>query len=195
MKSNYTMDSKHILIGEWMILKRIFGVLSTSLLAGVMLFGVSNIETKAAEKTDKPYKVVEPGFNGEQTTIGFDTKADFENHIKTHTVSKNSTIKPLAVIYSTFYHDINASGPNFNVNASRNPVVVTNFAGWSNDAVSSVRTHSYGDHTIIYEHANAQGRGLALANTGAVYNLTNYSMGDGARTWNDEASSTIVKSN
>ncbi|MFC9418776.1 hypothetical protein [Bacillus mobilis] len=195
MKNNYTMDSKHILIGEWMILKRIFGVLSTSLIAGVMVFGVSNIEAKAAETTDKPYKVVEPGFNGDQTTIGFDTKADFENHIKTHPVPKNSTIKPLAAIYSTFYHDINSSGPNFTVNASRNPVVVTNFAGWSNDAVSSVRTHSYGDHTIIYEHANAQGRGLALANTGAVYNLTNYSMGDGARTWNDEASSTIVKSN
>ncbi|MDF9450238.1 hypothetical protein [Bacillus toyonensis] len=48
---------------------------------------------------------------------------------------------------------------------------------------------------LVQEHANAQGRGLALANTGAVYNLTNYSMGDGARTWNDEASSTIVKSN
>lgn len=58
----------------------------------------------------------------------------------------------------------------------------------------SVRIHSYGDHTIIYGHANAQARGLALANTGTVYNLANYSMGAGARTWNDEASSTIVKS-
>ncbi len=81
------------------------------------------------------------------------------------------------------------------INASRNPVVVTNFVGWSNDAVSSVRTHSYGDHTIIYEHENAQGSALALAITGAVCNLTNYSMGDGARTWNDEASSMIVKAN
>lgn len=59
----------------------------------------------------------------------------------------------------------------------------------------SVRIHLYGDHTIIYEHDNAQGRGLALANTGAVYDLTKYSMGGGVRTWNDEAPSTIVKSN
>jgi hypothetical protein len=176
-------------------MKRIVGVLSTGLLAGVMLLGVSSTEVLAAESTEKPYQVVTSGFNGEFTTIGFDEKADFENYLKTHPVPRNYSIQPLAAIYSTFYYDLNGGGARFTVNASSNPVVVANFGGGNNDVVSSVGTHSYGNYTLIYENFDAQGRALGLGNTGAVYNLTSFSMGDGVRTWNDEASSAIVKSN
>jgi hypothetical protein len=61
--------------------------------------------------------------------------------------------------------------------------------------VSSVWTHKFGNYTTLYEHKNAQGRALAIANNGTSVNLTDYSMGDGERTWNDQASSVVVKAN
>ena len=39
---------------------------------------------------------------------------------------------------------------------------------------------------MIYEHNNAQGRALAIVNNGKYLNLTDVSMGDGERTWNDQ---------
>lgn len=173
-------------------MKRVIGVLSTSLLAGAMLFGISSPQAHA-DSAPAPYQVVTPGLNGEQTTIGFDSKTDFENYLKSHPVPKNYKIQPLAQIYSTFYYAYDLQGPYFNVNASRNPVVITNFTGSNNDTVSSILTHPFGDYTTIYEHWNAEGHALAIVNNGGYINL-NGSMGDGARTWNDEVSSAIVKS-
>ena len=175
-------------------MKRVIGVLSTSLLAGAMLFGISGPQVHA-DSTATPYQVVTADLNGEQTTIGFNNKTDFENYLKAHPVPKNFKIQPLAQIYSTFYYDNDLKGSSFTVNASRNPVVVANFGGSNNDSVSSVLTHPYGDYTTIYENSNAQGHALAIANNGGYVNLTSFSLGDGARTWNDEASSAIVKSN
>ena len=51
------------------------------------------------------------------------------------------------------------------------------------------------DYTMIYEHNNAQGRALAIVNNGKYLNLTDVSMGDGERTWNDQVSSATVKAN
>ncbi|MEN1938900.1 hypothetical protein AAIE21_26060 [Paenibacillus sp. 102] len=175
-------------------MKRRISVLSTGLLAGTMLFGVLSPQAHA-ESPEKSYQVLTEGLNGQQTTIGFDNKTDFENYLKTHPVPKNYNIQPLAQIYSTFYYDNDLKGARFTVNASRNPVVVANFGGSNNDVVSSILTHPYGDYTTIYEHSNAQGRALAIVNNGKYINLTDVSMGDGARTWNDEVSSVIVKSN
>ncbi|HDR7760620.1 hypothetical protein [Bacillus cereus] len=175
-------------------MKRVIGVLSTGLLAGAMLFGASSPQAYA-ESSSKPYQIVTPGVNGEQATIGFDKKSDFENFLTTHPVPKNFKIQPLAQIYSTFYYDNDLKGSGFTVNASRNPVIIANFGGSNNDNVSSVLTHSFGDYTTIYEHTNAQGHALAIVNNGGYINLTSFSLGDGARTWNDEASSAIVKSN
>ncbi|WP_176544855.1 hypothetical protein [Bacillus pseudomycoides] len=177
-------------------MKRVMGVLSTGLLAGAMLFGVSSPQAYA-DSPAKPYQVITDGFDGEQTTIGFENKTDFENYLESHPVPKSNKVQPLASIYSTFYYDNDLKGSRFTVNASRNPVVVVNFGGSNNDNVSSILTHPYGDYTTIYEHVNAEGRALAIVNNGKYINLTDVSMGDGARTrtWNDEVSSAIVKSN
>ncbi|WP_223811620.1 hypothetical protein [Bacillus wiedmannii] len=180
-----------------MNLKRMMGVVSTALLTGTMLFGVSHTSAYA-DTSSQPYQVVTPGEGNDKTTIvGFDNKIEFESYVKEHPIAPNfsKALQSSSQIYSTFYHDINLKGAQFNVNAGRNPVILTNFNAASNDKVSSVRTHKFGNYTTIYEHSNAQGRALAIANNGNYLNLTDYSMGDGARTWNDQASSAIVKSN
>lgn len=178
-------------------MKRVKGVLSTALLVGTMLLGVSNTAAYA-DSSSQPYKVVTPGeLNESPTTIGFDNKVEFETYLKTHPVAPDFTkaLQSSSQIYSTFYYDIDLKGARFTVNSSRNPVILANFSGSNNDAVSSILTHPFGDYTTIYEHSNAQGRALAIVNNGKYINLTTVSMGDGARTWNDQASSAIVKAN
>ncbi|MGG0323440.1 hypothetical protein [Bacillus mycoides] len=178
-------------------MKRIMGVVSTALLTGTMLFGVSHTSAYA-DTSSQPYQVVTPGEGNEKTTIvGFDNKREFETYVKEHPIAPtfSKSLQSSSQIYSTFYHDINLKGAQFNVNAGRNPVILTNFNAASNDKVSSIRTHKFGNYTTIYEHSNAQGHALAIANNGNYLNLTDYSMGDGARTWNDQASSAIVKAN
>lgn len=180
------------------ILKRMMGVVATVLLAGTMMFGVSNSSSVHADTASQPYKVVTPGESNEKpVTIGFDNQAEFESYVKQHPVAPDfsKAFQSSSQIYSTFYYDINLQGARFNVNASRDPVVITNFGGSNNDAVSSILTHPFGKYTMIYEHANAQGHALAIVNNGKYLNLTDVSMGDGERTWNDQASSTIVQAN
>ncbi|CAM4418164.1 hypothetical protein BAMA_04325 [Bacillus manliponensis] len=173
-------------------MKRIVGVLSTGLLAGAMLFGGSSFEAHAAENEVKPYQVVTPGLDGSHKTIGFDEKVDFENYLKENPAPRNYEIKPLAPIHSNFYFDVDLQGTSFSINASK-PYAVTDFWG-VNDTVSSILTHPYGDHTVIYENFYGQGHALAIVNNGYYINLHNVPMGDGTRTWNDEISSAIVKS-
>ncbi|MEB3057383.1 hypothetical protein VCZ37_26200 [Bacillus pseudomycoides] len=184
-----------------LILKRIVGVLSTALLAGTMVLGVSNSEVSAASlvKSVAPYQVMIKGMIGPQMSIDFKNKADFEDYLKEHPVnrknpSNSSLVVNRAAIHSTFYKDADGNGATINIPASKNPVKIFNFTGDSNDSISSVRTHAHGDYTIIYEDFDGQGRALGLANTGALYNLSS-SMGDGERIWNDEVSSATVKSN
>ncbi len=180
-----------------MSLKRVVGVLSTALLAGTMIFGVSNTAVQA-DSSSQPYKVVIPSeLDKSPKTIGFNDKAEFKAYLKAHPVAPNlsKSLQSSSQIYSTFYYDTDLQGARFTVNSSRDPVILANFGGSSNDAVSSVLTHPFGDYTTIYEHSNAQGRALAIANNGKYLNLTTVSMGDGARTWNDQASSAIVKAN
>ncbi|OQR54848.1 hypothetical protein [Bacillus sp. CDB3] len=172
------------------------GVVSTALLAGTMIFGGSD-GMVYADTSSQPYKVVTPGERFEKpVTIGFDSKGEFESYVKKHPVALNLlTASQSSRIHSTFYHDINLKGAQLDVNASRNPVVITNFGGSNNDAISSILTHPFGNYTVIYEHTNAQGRALAIVNNGKYLNLTDVSMGDGERTWNDQVSSTTVKAN
>ncbi|PEN88566.1 hypothetical protein CN553_23430 [Bacillus cereus] len=178
-------------------MKRMMGIVSTVLLAGTMAFSGSNVLVHA-DTASKPYQVVTPGENNEKpVTVGFDTQKEFESYVKKHPVSPNltKTFQLSSQIYSTFYYDTDLQGAKFTVNATRNPVVITNFSGTNNDAVSSILTHPFGNYTMIYEHNNAQGRALAIVNNGKYLNLTNISMGDGERTWNDQVSSATVKAN
>lgn len=178
-------------------MKRIKGIVSTALLAGTVMFGGMSASADA-DTTVKPYQVVTPGEHNEKTvTIGFDTKNELESYVKKHPVVPNVSklLQSSASIYSTFYHDINLQGAKFTVNASRNPVKITNIEGANNDAASSILTHPFGNYTMVYEHSNGQGRGLAIINNGGYLNFTNISMGDGVRTWNDGISSVIVQAN
>ncbi|MEI4618534.1 hypothetical protein [Bacillus cereus] len=178
-------------------MKRMMGVVSTALLAGTMIFGGSNSAVHA-DTASQPYKVVTPGENKEKpVTIGFDNQSEFESYVKKHPVVPNFSklLQASSSIYSTFYHDINLQGAKFTVNASRNPVKITNFEGSNNDAASSILTHPFGNYTMVYEHSNGQGRALAIINNGGYLNFTNISMGDGERTWNDGISSAIVQAN
>lgn len=180
-----------------MSLKRIMDVISTAILTGTMVFGVSNMSVYA-DISSQPYQVVIPDEGNEKTTIvGFNNKREFEAYIKEHPIVPSflKVLQSSSQIYSTFYHDINLKGSQFHVNAGRKPLLLTNFNAVSNDKVSSIHTHKFGNYTTIYEHSNAQGRALAIANNGSYVNLTDYSMGDGERTWNDQASSAIVKAN
>nr|WLE91042.1 hypothetical protein GGBNIMDK_00073 [Bacillus cereus] len=188
---------KSIYIVGVIILKRMIGLISTILLAGAMVFSGSNVLAQS-DTASKPYQIVIPGENNEKPiTVGFDTKKEFESYVKSHPVVPNLTkmFQLSSQIYSTFYYDTNLQGGKFTVNATRNPVVITNFSGANNDAISSILTHSFGSYTMIYEHNNAQGRALAIMNNGKYLNLTDVSMGDGERTWNDQVSSATVKAN
>lgn len=179
-----------------MNLKRMMGVVSTVLLAGTMVFGGSNVLAHA-DTASKPYKVVTPGEPNENpVAVGFDTRKEFESYVKKHPVVPNlSKAFQSSRIYSTFYHDIHLKGAQFPIDASRNPVIITNFNSSNNDKVSSILTHPFGNYTMIYEHINAQGYALAIVNNGKYLNLTDVSMGDGERTWNDQVSSATVKAN
>lgn len=124
--------------------------------------------------------------------LAFTNKTDFETYLQAHPI-QGSKIPSLSPIYSTFYVDFNGQGANLPINASKNPSIITNLTSTFNDKISSLRTHSYGDYTIIYQNTNGQGYGLAFPNNGYLYNLT-YPLGDGKHTWNDETSSVLVKS-
>lgn len=180
-----------------MNLKRVIGVVSTALLIGTMMFGVSYTSAHA-DAVSQPYQVAIPSEDQTKPTIiGFDSQIAFESYLKEHPIAPTfpELLQSSSQIYSTFYHDTNFRGAKFNVNASQNPVRIMNFSAGSNDQVSSVWTHKFGNYTTIYEHSNANGRMLAIANNGKGLNLTDFSMGDGVRTWNDQASSVIVKAN
>lgn len=179
------------------ILKRKIGVFFTALLTGTVLFVVSHTSAHA-DTVSQPYQVVIPSKdNTKPTIIGFDSQIAFESYLKEHPIAPAfpKLLQSSSQIYSTFYHDTNLNGAKFNANAGRNPILITNFSASSNDQVSSVWTHKFGNYTTLYEHKNAQGRALAIANNGTSVNLTDYSMGDGERTWNDQASSVVVKAN
>ncbi|MFT4141198.1 MAG: hypothetical protein QM671_19745 [Bacillus sp. (in: firmicutes)] len=177
-------------------MKRIIGTVSTTLLAGAMMFGVSNLSVHADDS--QPYKVVIPGKNKEKpVTIGFNTQKELETYKKKHPINPDfpKTFQSLSQISTTYYHDSNLQGTKFNVNASRSPIVIKNLDNSDNDKVSSILTHPFGNYTMIYEHTNAQGRALAIVNNGGYLNLSTISMGDGERTWDDQISSTTVQSN
>ncbi|HDW3057409.1 TPA: hypothetical protein RMI67_005219 [Bacillus cereus] len=176
-------------------MKRIKGIVSTALLAGTVMCG--GLSSVYADTAAKPYQVVTPGEQNEKpTTVGFETQKEFESYVQKHPVTPNlSKAFQSSRIYSTFYHDIHLQGSQFPIDASRNPVIITNFNSFNNDQVSSILTHPFGNYTMIYEHNNAQGRALAIVNNGKYLNLTDVSMGDGERTWNDQVSSATVKAN
>ncbi|WP_347400945.1 hypothetical protein [Bacillus thuringiensis] len=172
------------------------GIVSTALLAGTVMCG--GLSSVYADTAGKPYQVVTPGEQNEKpTTVGFETQKEFESYVQKHPVAPNlsKTLQSFSQIYSTFYYDTNLQGARFTINASRNPVVITNFGGPNNDVISSILTHPFGNYTMIYEHTNAQGHALAIVNNGKYLNLTDVSMGDGERTWNDQVSSATVKAN
>ncbi|SMO57585.1 hypothetical protein [Melghirimyces algeriensis] len=167
-------------------------LLLCALVIAVVFSPMSGSQVDAATTESTPsYQVLKQNAKGKQVSLEFKSKAAFEKYLREHPVKGKFSIQEQ--IRSVFYEHKDGRGWSFNVDASRNPTVIFNF-GQFNDQVSSIRTHSHGNYTIIYEHINAQGRALALANTGALYNLVS-PMGDGERTWNDEASSAIVRSN
>ncbi|PEF63897.1 hypothetical protein CON35_17350 [Bacillus cereus] len=170
------------------------GWLTTGALLGGLVFGFTGKEAQAQTITSpiSNYQVLIKESDGKQNTISFTNKKDFENYLSNHSIQA-STLHSLSSIYSTFYVDFYGQGANLPVNASKNPYVITNLNSTFNDKVSSVRTHPYGDYTILYQNMNGQGYGLAIPNNGYLYNLT-YPLGDGKHTWNDETSSVLVKS-
>ncbi|MDR6224518.1 hypothetical protein [Desmospora profundinema] len=173
-------------------MKKAFQSFVAVLLMGCMVFGGLDGHVEAKTEEIPRYQVLTHDSNGKQISIGFNTKETFDRYIKTHPVHPKGPVKPYGPIFSTFYEHENGQGWQFSIDAS-NPPIVTNFMGYHNDNVSSVRTHPQGNYTYLYEHHNAKGYALAIANNGGLYNL-NGRMGDGRRTWNDEASSTIVRS-
>ncbi|MDA1476412.1 hypothetical protein [Bacillus changyiensis] len=161
-------------------------------LLGITLFGTMNSQAQAQEVGAKVshYQVYTQDDSGKQISIDFDNKRTFNQYLKTHPVKPKNKFSLAAPIYSTLYEHTNGGG--WSVRAYAN--VMTNLAGNANDAVSSVRTHPHGNYTYVYIHANGGGNALALANTGGLYNLLG-PVGDGSKTWNDEVSSVLVRSN
>ncbi|ANS52379.1 hypothetical protein BT246_70890 (plasmid) [Bacillus thuringiensis] len=86
--------------------------------------------------------------------MGFDTKIEFESYAKEHPIAPNfsKVLQSSSQIYSTFFHDINLKGAPFHGNAGRNPVILTNFNAASNNEVSSIPTHKFGNYTTLYEY-------------------------------------------
>ncbi|MFN2744284.1 MULTISPECIES: hypothetical protein [Bacillus] len=161
-------------------------------LFGLVLFGSVQHSAQAKEGNKKisHYQVLTQDEDGTQTAVSFNNKIAFDQYVKQHPVKPKHKFFPADRIYSTLYENINGGG--WSIQAYAN--VMTNLAGNANDAVSSVRTHPHGNYTYVYIDANGGGNALALANTGGLYNLLG-PVGDGSRTWNDEVSSVLVRSN
>ncbi|MFZ7802182.1 hypothetical protein [Bacillus thuringiensis] len=117
-------------------MKRMKGIVSTALLAGTVMCGGLSL---VYADTGQLYQVVTPGEQNEKpTTVGFETQKEFESYVQKHPVTPNlSKAFQSSRIYSTFYHDIHLQGSQFPIDASRNPVIITNFNSFNNDQVSS----------------------------------------------------------
>jgi len=173
-------------------LKMVFKLLAFISLFGIVLFGSIQSSAQAEEGKMKitHYQVLTQDEDGKQVAVHFDNQKSFKDYVDKHPVKAKKFVFPAAKIYSTLYEHINGGG--WSIQAYAN--VMTNLAGNANDAISSVRTHPHGNYTYLYIDANGRGNALALANNGGLYNLLG-PVGDGSRTWNDEVSSVLVRSN
>lgn len=139
--------------------------------------------------SEAPYKVL--SYNNEDGELSYESfwdQSKFYEYLSKHQIAvKSSSV--LIEGSSAFYYEKDGRGQYFEVA----PNTLQNF-GDHDETVSSVRTHPYGNYTLIYEHKNGQGAILALANTGDLYNIIHLTTGENMD-WNDAASSTLVLSN
>lgn len=132
-----------------------------------------------------PYKVLFYNEKGELDYKSFWTKSGFNEYIAEHPIAEKRLGIKSSGFLTTFYSEKDGKGSYLEMY----PLSAGGYDNFSPvENFSSVRTHSYGDYTYIYEHKNGQGSILAIPNTGDLYNISDIPMKFGVN-WRDGISS------
>lgn len=125
--------------------------------------------------------------SGQNILYGFTNMQQFHQYLGNQptAAAKNRSI-------SNFYQHIDMKGARFDVRVGTRVYYVGD--RW-NDQISSVNPACTGRWTVMYQHRDFRGEGLAIENSNNscryYFNLTNYRMSNG-QSWNDQVSSMRV---